>query len=74
MTTSTREMLQEALRLSPIDRAALIEGLIASLDKPDASLDARWLKEAEDRMAAYRSGELAAIDAETVFAELGSGA
>lgn len=74
MTTSAQEMLREALRLSPIDRAALVEGLIASLDKPDASLDARWLKEAADRMAAYRSGELAAVDAETVFAELGDSA
>jgi hypothetical protein len=30
-----------------------------------------WLKEADDRRAAYRAGELAAIDAERVFADLG---
>lgn len=30
-----------------------------------------WLEEAESRMAAYRSGELGAVDAEQVFAELG---
>jgi len=44
---------------------------LPGLDKPDPSLDALWLKEAESRMAAYRSGELGAVDAEQVFAELG---
>ena len=39
-----------------------METLILSLDKPDPSLDALWLKEAEDRLAAYRSGELGAVD------------
>lgn len=71
MTESTKSLLHQALKLSSNDRAALVEGLIASLDKPDPSLDAAWLKEAEDRLAAYRSGELRAIDAEKVFADLG---
>ena len=39
-------------------------------DKHDPSIDAQWLKEAEDRLAAYRSGELAAVDAERVFGDL----
>lgn len=34
-------------------------------------MDAQWLAEAEDRMEAYRSGELGAVDAERVFADLG---
>lgn len=59
------------MQLSSLDRAALVEGLIASLDKPDPALDALWLKEAEDRIAAYQAGELAAIDVEEAFAELG---
>lgn len=29
-----------------------------------------WLKEAEDRLAAYRCGELGAVEVEQVFAEL----
>lgn len=49
-----------------------MEALVLSLDKPDPSLDALWLKEAEDRLAAYHSGELGAVDAEQVFAELGT--
>jgi len=74
MTNSAQQVLQQAMRLSTLDRAALIEGLIATLDKPDHSLDAMWLKEAMDRMNAYRAGDLAIIDADEVFAELGHGA
>jgi putative addiction module component (TIGR02574 family) len=71
MAASAKSILAQALKLSADDRAALVESLILSLEKPDASLDAAWLKEAEDRLAAYRSGELAAIDADQVFKELG---
>jgi hypothetical protein len=40
------------------------------LDKPDSSLDVAWLKEAEDRLAAYRAGDLAAVDADQICREL----
>lgn len=71
MVASTETLLRQALQLPANDRAALVEGLILSLDKPDPAIDALWLKEAESRMAAYRSGELDAVDADQVFAELG---
>jgi putative addiction module component (TIGR02574 family) len=71
MSASAESILAQALKLSANDRAALVENLILSLDKPDSSLDAAWLKEAEDRLAAYRSGELGAVDADEVFRELG---
>jgi len=65
MTASTETLLRQALELPANDRAALIEVLIVSLDKPDPTVDALWLKEAESRMAAYRSGELDAVEAVT---------
>lgn len=71
MSQSAKIILHQALELPSNDRAALVEGLIASLDKPDPTLDAMWLKEAEDRMATYRAGELDVIDAERVFADIG---
>ena len=71
MAASTKSLLFQALQLPPNDRAALVENLIFSLDKPDPAIDAQWLKEAEDRLDAYHSGELACLDAEDVFAELG---
>jgi len=51
MSASAETLLRQALKLPPSDRAALVEGLITSLDKPDPELDALWLKEAESRMA-----------------------
>ena len=71
MPQSAIMILHQALALPSNDRAALVEGLITSLDKPDPVLDAMWLKEAKDRMAAYRAGELDAIDAKLVFADIG---
>ena len=71
MSVLAETLLRQVLELPANDRAALVESLIVSLDKPDPALDALWLKEAESRLAAYRSGELGAVDADEVFAELG---
>lgn len=71
MAASAKSVLDQALKLPANDRAALVENLILSLDRPDPTLDVQWMKEAEDRLAAYRSGELSAVDAEEVFSELG---
>ena len=71
MVASTETLLRQALELPANDRAALVDGLIVSLDKPDPAIDALWLREAEGRMAAYRAGELDAVDADQIFAELG---
>ena len=72
MSESETVILHKALGLPSNDRAALVESLIASLDKPDPALDKVWLKEAEDRMEAYRVGEIDAIDADQVFSNLGT--
>lgn len=71
MTRLAEKLLHQAMKLPALERAALVEGLVESLDRPDPALDAQWLKEAESRIAAYRAGELAAVDAEEVFADLG---
>jgi len=71
MSLLAKAILHQALELPFNDRAALVEGLIASLDKPNPEFDAMWLKEAEDRIAAYHAGELEAVDAERVFADFG---
>jgi len=55
------------LTLSPKDRAALAEKLLASLDQPDPAIDALWAKEAEDRISGYEAGKLEAIPAEAVL-------
>ena len=44
MPQSAKAILHQALELPSNDRAALVEGLIASLDKPNPALDAIWRK------------------------------
>jgi putative addiction module component (TIGR02574 family) len=70
MSSQSKSLIREVLQLSAVERAALVDTLIMSLDKPDAALDAEWLREAESRMAAYRAGKLSAVDAEQVFSEM----
>jgi putative addiction module component (TIGR02574 family) len=67
-----RSILAEALRLPISDRLALIERILGSFNKSDPAVDLEWLKEAESRLAAYRAGDLAAVDADHVFNELRS--
>ncbi|MNF99599.1 putative addiction module component [compost metagenome] len=61
MTQSSQTLSKEARRLSASERLELVEDLLDSLDTPDAALDAQWGREAEDRLAAYRRGELKAL-------------
>ncbi|HET8899734.1 MAG TPA: addiction module protein [Rhodanobacteraceae bacterium] len=62
--------LQGVIRPQAANCAMLMKELTASSDQPNRAMDALWLKEAEDRMAAYRFGKLGAVDAEKAFAEL----
>jgi putative addiction module component (TIGR02574 family) len=69
MKPESQDLLKEALALSPIERAALVDQLLISLDKPDEAVDQMWRKEIAARLRAYRSGEAATVSAEDVLAE-----
>ena len=69
MTESTKTLSIEARKLSPAERIDLVDDILASLDEPDSSIDGQWAREAEDRMAAYRRGEIRAIPLEEVLAK-----
>ncbi len=64
---STKEILEQALKLKPEERFALVESLIRSLDEPDKKLDELWAEEAEKRLKAYREGRLEGIPMEEIF-------
>jgi putative addiction module component (TIGR02574 family) len=69
MKPESENVLREALELSPTERAALVDQLITSLDKPDDAIDQVWRKEIAARLRAYRSGTAATIPAEDILAE-----
>jgi putative addiction module component (TIGR02574 family) len=66
-----KELLNEALSLPPIERAALIEELLASFDFPERErIDRLWAQEAEDRIDAYERGEETSTSLESVFEKI----
>lgn len=61
MTHNAEALSQQAAQLPPAERMELVERILDTLDTPDPTLDALWAKEAEDRLAAYRRGEISAL-------------
>lgn len=69
MTEEAKTLIMQARKLSPSERLRLVDDILASLDEPDASIDRLWAKEAEERLAAYRRGDIKAIPLEQVLAK-----
>jgi len=73
LITKSDKILKDALKLLPVERAALAEKLLASLILPiDESIDALWALEFEDRIDAYENGQIKSISAKKVFDKLNS--
>jgi putative addiction module component (TIGR02574 family) len=72
MRQSSTTVLSQALELPAEERAALVDELIQSLEEGEPDIAAVWVAEARDRLAAYRSGTLDAVDADEVFTDLRS--
>ncbi len=71
MTQATEELASLAAKLTPSDRLQLVETILATLDRPDPEISAAWSAEAEERLEAFRRGELAAVDEKEVFGDPG---
>ncbi len=69
MPQSAKTLSEQAMQLPPVERMALVEHILDSLDEPDPSVDALWAREADDRLAAYRRGEIRAVPLSEVLAK-----
>ena len=70
MTNLARTVMKEALSLPPLERAGLIEELLASFDRDSrVAVDMVWAIEAERRIDA---GETTAISIEESRARMGA--
>ena len=69
MSNTANIILDQALELSPSERADVAEKLLFSLDSPDAEMDKLWAKEADKRVEEYKKGNLEKVSAEDVFAK-----
>jgi putative addiction module component (TIGR02574 family) len=58
-------LAKEVLKLPPLERAQIIDALWSSLDPAEQNaIDQAWLLESQDRLAAFRAGQLTAINGE----------
>ena len=69
MTTALETLQAEVLRLSPADRAKLLDRLIASLDV-DAGVEAAWDKLADQREQELATGAVGAVPLDVAIARL----
>ena len=67
MNDQVKKLTEEAAKLSPDDRAELVEGILETLVPTRPEIDERWRTEALDRYAAYKRGEIPAIDFDEVI-------
>jgi putative addiction module component (TIGR02574 family) len=67
MNAEAKQLLDKAMHLPVLDRAAVAEKLLSSLDAPDPTIDKLWAEEAEARIDAYECGEMESVSAEDVF-------
>lgn len=71
MTAQTLAVLTEAMTLSPVDRACLIEQLLASFDVVSRhTVDELWATETESRLHAFDKGEIKSVSLQTARARI----
>jgi putative addiction module component (TIGR02574 family) len=71
MAKQGKQILAEALKLPPVERAELVENLLISFEfQSRKKIDALWAEEVEDRIDAFERSEMASISARDVFEEI----
>jgi Putative addiction module component len=69
MNERIKQLTEQASLLPPAERAELVEGILETVDLTDPNLDRLWAEEAKERLAAYRRGELEALDFDETLAK-----
>jgi putative addiction module component (TIGR02574 family) len=69
MNPQSQAVIEQANQLTALEKLEVVDALLASVDKPDAEIDRLWAIEAEERLAAYRRGEIKALELNEVLAK-----
>ncbi|ACF12007.1 addiction module component, TIGR02574 family [Chlorobaculum parvum NCIB 8327] len=68
MRASAEKIMQDALDLTPVERAKMIERLCQGFNNPrEAEIDTAWAAEFESRLDAYKEGKIKASPVEEVM-------
>jgi putative addiction module component (TIGR02574 family) len=71
MPKHAENILADALELPPMARAELVENILSSFEfQGRNTINTLWAQEAEDRIEAFERGEMSAIPAKDIFAEI----
>ena len=71
LSKPVRAILDQALRMTPEERAVIIDGLHQSLFGPiDPDIEAAWIRVVESRLADYETGKVQAIPVEDLLKRL----
>ena len=62
-----KDLLENAIKLRPVERAQLIESLMISLEKPDVEIDSTWEEEAIKRYEAFKEKRVKVRDLDEVI-------
>jgi len=73
MTAQAQAILTDAMTLPPVDRAGIIEQLLASFDVVSRhTVDELWATEVESRLHAFDKGEISSVSLKTARARINS--
>lgn len=70
MTAQIESLVAQARQLSAEEQAVLAETLYEMVNPTDPEWEAAWARECKERLAAYDSGEIEAVDSDEAMALL----
>ena len=62
-----KELFEKALKMSPNERLAFAELILASLEHEDNEVRSAWVKEVQDRIKAVNEGRSQLLDFEVLY-------
>lgn len=65
-----KELIEEVASLPVEERAIVADSILRSLNPPESDIDRQWNLVAQRRLAELRSGKVAPIPGEQVFAKV----
>ncbi len=65
----SKNIIQNALALSPTERVFIIEALSQSLSEPDQNIETFWKEEVEKRYKAFMQGKIKSIPYEKIISK-----
>ncbi|HNZ26126.1 MAG TPA: addiction module protein [Spirochaetota bacterium] len=68
MIKTKEKLLSEILKLSPVDKAQIVEDILSSFESRDREgIDKLWEDEVENRISAYEKGQIKTKPLKDVF-------